>query len=352
MAATSGHGAGYWPVAASAAEIAIMIDDKTIAVVIPSYNVERLVARVVQTLPEFVDFAVVVNDASQDGTEAVLRELAGQEPWTERLIIIDHEVNRGVGAAIATGYKWCRDQGIDVTAVMAGDGQMDPENLRAVVQPVVEGIVDYAKGNRLVTPQVLSKIPKVRLFGNSILSLLTKIASGYWHVSDSQTGYTAASLRVLQTIDLDKIYPRYGMPNDMLVKLNIYNFRVMDVPVAPVYNVGEQSGIKIGRVVFTISFLLVRLFFKRLYIKYVLYDFHPLVLFYCMGGFLITCSVVLGLAFFAWSMSTGVRIPTGWLLVCAVGFIGGMHSTMFAMWLDMDFNRQYYVMHKDMRPRA
>ncbi|MDY0033008.1 MAG: glycosyltransferase family 2 protein, partial [FCB group bacterium] len=195
-----------------------MYRDKTVAVVVPAYNEEVLIRTVIETMPAFVDKIIIVNDKSTDNTAVVVREYVSRDP--DRVVLVDLEENQGVGGAIAEGYKVARDNQIDCTAVMAGDAQMDPGDLPKLLDPVVEGRADYTKGNRLFYGDAWHMIPKVRYLGNSGLSLLTKIASGYWHVADSQTGYTVASLEVLKTLDLDKIYKRYGMPNDMLVKLN------------------------------------------------------------------------------------------------------------------------------------
>jgi glycosyltransferase involved in cell wall biosynthesis len=176
-----------------------MYRNKKIAVVVPAYNEETQITRVIDTMPEFIDCIVITNDCSKDRTSEVIRShpLFG----SSRLILIEHPVNQGVGGAIASGYKWCRDNGVDIATVMAGDGQMDPTDLPALLDPVVDGEADYTKGNRLVTGEAFKKIPKVRFFGNSVLSLLTKIASGYWHVADSQTGYTALNARALAAIN-------------------------------------------------------------------------------------------------------------------------------------------------------
>ena len=197
--------------------------------------------------------------------------------------LIEHERNLGVGGAIVTGYKRARDDGIDVTAVMAADAQMDPGDLEKLAGPVARGEVDYAKANRLFTGQAWDVIPRYRYLGNAVLSLLTKIASGYWHVADSQSGYTAVSLEYLELLDLDRIYQRYGFPNDMLVHLNVWNARVRDYPSRPIYGVGERSGIRLRKVVPTISWLLFKGFWWRMREKYVIRDFHPLVFFYVLG---------------------------------------------------------------------
>ncbi len=191
-----------------------MLDGKTVAVVVPAYDEEKLLPETLAGIPVFVDRIYVVDDASRDGTA----EKAAAEP---RAQLIRHETNQGVGAAILTGYKQAIADRVDVTCVMAADNQMAPDDLEAIARPVVEGDADYAKANRLVTGEAWQLIPHARYLGNAMLSLLTKIASGYWHVADSQSGFTAISLATLEKLDLDRVYPRYGFPNDMLVHLNV-----------------------------------------------------------------------------------------------------------------------------------
>ena len=205
----------------------LMFEGKRVAVVIPAYNEEQLIAPTVSGVPEFVDRIFVVDDRSKDGTVAAVRDL--NDPRVE---LIEHERNEGVGGAIITGYRRALAERMDVTAVMAADNQMDPGDLEALVAPVARGEVDYAKANRLFTGQAWQLIPRSRYLGNAVLSLLTKVASGYWHVADSQSGYTAVGLPMLELLDLDRIYRRYGFPNDMLVHLNVWNARVRDFPLA------------------------------------------------------------------------------------------------------------------------
>ena len=198
-----------------------MYKDKTVCVVVPAHNEEHLIGRVIETMPDYVDKIVVIDDKSDDKTADVVKGYVEKQP--QRVVLIEHTENQGVGGAIASGYKWALENKMDATAVMAGDAQMDPDDLPNLLDPVVSGEIDYSKGNRLFTGNAWNLIPKVRYLGNSFLSLLTKIASGYWHVADSQTGYTVINLKALELIDIDGIYKRYGMPNDLLVKLNIYN---------------------------------------------------------------------------------------------------------------------------------
>ena len=313
-----------------------MYKENSVGVVVPAYNEETQIGKVVETMPAFVDHIVIVNDKSTDATSKVVAELQEQD---DRVVLIEHDENQGVGGAIATGYKWMRDNDVDTATVMAGDAQMNPDDLPALLDPVVAGEADYSKGNRLIYGNAYELIPRIRFIGNAILSLLTKIASGYWHVADSQTGYTVINKKALHVIDWDSMFKRYGQPNDVLVKLNVHSFRVVDVPVEPVYNVGEESGIRVRKVVFTIGWLLVRLFFWRLKEKYIVRDFHPLVFFYALGflslgtGFLFFLRVI-----FVW-IDTGLFPQvTGLALVFTV--VSGMQSLFFAMWFDSEYNRR------------
>lgn len=325
-----------------------MYRNMKIGVVVPCYNEETQIARVIDTMPEFVDTIVIVNDCSPDRTTEVVR--SHRFYGTAKIQLIDLKKNEGVGGAIAAGYKWCRDNQIDIAAVMAGDGQMAPEDLPAILDPVVDGEADYTKGNRLVTGRAFSKIPKIRFFGNSALSLLTKIASGYWRVADSQTGYTAINAAALRAVDWDAMYKRYGQPNDLLVKLNVAEMRVVDVPIEPVYNVGEKSGIKVRKVIFTIGSLLVRLFFWRLKEKYVIRNFHPLVFFYAFGAVSLLLSVgMLARMIALWSATGNVPEITflSWMFSFSIGF----NSLGFAMWFDYEANKHLNppLRHRDVK---
>jgi hypothetical protein len=221
---------------------------------------------------------------------------------------------------------------------MAADNQMDPEDLETLVRPVAEGEVDYAKANRLFTGQAWELIPRYRYLGNAVLSLLTKVASGYWHVADSQSGYTAVNRETLELLDLDRIYRRYGFPNDMLVHLNVWNARVRDFPSRPIYGVGERSGIRVRRVVPTISWLLLKGFFWRMKEKYVIRDFHPLVFFYILGFLMSFLGLGLGIAETILRI-LGNEVTVGSVVLVALLLIFGSQFTLFAMWFDMESNK-------------
>ena len=312
-----------------------MYREKSIVVVVPCYNEGTQISRVLDTMPEFVDHILVIDDMSKDNTAELVE---GYCKTNSRLQLIRHSENQGVGGAIASGYEWARDNDFDVAVVMAGDGQMDPDDLPAVLDPVVGGEVDYSKGNRLFTDQAFQIIPKVRYFGNSVLSLLTKIASGYWHIADSQSGYTAINKAALTAIDWSKMYRRYGQPNDLLVRLNVENFRVGDVRINPVYHIGEQSGIRLHKVIPRVSRLLLKLFFWRLKEKYVIRDFHPLVLFYGLGIFFaLLCFLLFVRLFYVWFFLTGL-IPKVNALAALFCFASSSQFILFAMWFDMEMN--------------
>lgn len=316
-----------------------MYKDKKIAVVIPAHNEETQIRKVIETMPDFVDRVIIVDDKSTDKTVEVIKECKKSQP---RITLIEHTVNKGAGGAMVTAYNFVKTLDVDVAVRMDGDGQMNPDDLPALLDPVVEGHADYSKGNRLFTGEAYQKIPKVRYFGNAFLSLFTKIASGYWHVADSQSGFTAINKKALQLIDWDRLYTWYGHPNDILVRLNVHKLRVADVSVEPVYNVGEKSGMNIRKAVFKIGWLLIKLFFWRMKEKYIIRDFHPLVFFYILGGgfFILTFLLFIRL-FIIWGF-TG-HIPAINALSAMFSFISASQFTLFAMWFDMEAN-------KDLKP--
>ena len=310
-----------------------MLEGKRVAVVVPAHDEEGLIGGTLATIPELVDRIYVVDDHSQDGTAK-----RAQEAADPRVEVISHAQNEGVGAAIVTGYKRALAENIDVAVVMAADGQMDPADLEQIAGAVARGEVDYAKANRLFTGQAWQLMPRHRYLGNAVLSMLTKIASGYWHVADSQSGYTAISRVMLERLDLDHLYRRYGFPNDMLVHLNVWNARVRDFPSRPIYGQGERSEIRLSRVVPTIAWLLLKGFFWRLREKYVIRDFHPLVFFYVLGILLTLTGLVLGAVETVLRLM-GNELTTPTMILVALLLISGSQFTLFAMWFDMESNK-------------
>lgn len=326
-----------------------MYKNKTVGVVVPAHNEELLIGAVLTNMPAYVDRIIVVDDRSRDATREIVRERMKKDP---RILMIEHEENCGVGAAIVSGYKKSIELALDVSAVMAGDNQMDPNELPGLLEPIVAGRADYVKGNRLVTGEAWKIIPRTRYLGNATLSLLTKIASGYWQIADFQCGYGAVSLEALKILQLDRLYRRYGYPNHLLVMMNIFNLRVKDVPVRPIYNIGEKSGIKFRKVIPRIGWLLFKSFFWRLKEKYVIRDFHPLVFFYLFGFFFLPLGTLYGLFIFVTrvflrNLSLPAKLvhlamtfstPFG-MLIDILLILSGIQFLLFAMWIDMENNR-------------
>lgn len=365
-----------------------MLNNKTVAVVIPAYNEENQILKVVETMPAFVDKIIIVNDCSKDKTSEVVlnyindkqsqvkkkalktkkevetksiyeadevirkqrlgetslfppHEIANPNGVNDRIILINLNVNSGAGSAVSVGYKCAKDLKIHCIAKMDGDGQMDPSELQSLCEPIVNGEVDFVKGNRLIHRSAWLVIPKIRFLGNSMLSILTKIASGYWHVSDTQTGYVAISNKALNSIRLHDMYPRYGYPNDLLVKLNIAFCSMREVEIKPVYRVGEKSKMKIHKVIPKISWLLLKLFFNRLWVKYFFRDFHPLFLLYNLAFVLLLIDIPI---FYKLLMNTlfGGPYPTSLLILFSILSINGIQFLLFAMWMDIQDNERLY----------
>jgi len=306
-----------------------------VAVVIPAHNEEKLISKTITTLPEFVDKIIVVDDYSKDKTQEVVKKLQESD---SRILLLSHEKNQGVGGAISTGYQEALQLGIDVTVIVAGDAQMDPDDMANLVRPVALGEIDYCKGNRLFRGESWEMIPHYRYLGSAFLSLLTKFASGYWHIADSQCGYTAISLDALKMLDLPAIYKRYGVPNDLLVNLNIRGFKVRDVSVKPIYWQGDVTGIRLWKFIPSVSSLLIRGFFRRMWQKYVIRDFHPLIFFYSMAFFLLLLSIPLFIRLIYLWIVFGY-VPQITTLALMFSMIAGLQSLFFAMWFDMESNK-------------
>lgn len=302
-----------------------------IGVVVPAYNEERLIGDTLAGIPEFVCRVYVVNDCSRDRTQEVIDYYAKNDP---SIVPIRHEVNQGVGAAIVTGYRKALEDKMDYVAVMAGDNQMDPRFLPELLDPVVDGRCDYTMGNRLINPEFRKGMSKWRYLGNSILTMLTKIASGYWQMMDPQNGYTVISRRALERISLTGIYPRYGYCNDVLVKLNVLGFRVINVPHPARYGM-EKSKIRYSTYIYRVSWLLLKDFLWRLKMKYIVLNFHPLVFFYVAGAVFSVIGIVGGVYTLYWKyvLDYSMFVP---LTVALLMFGFGLQMLFFAMFYDME----------------
>lgn len=318
-----------------------------VAVVVPCYNEERKIADVLRSMPELVDRVYLVDDASHDASVQIAEQAALE--CGVALTVVQQEKNAGVGAAICAGYKRAYADNFDLVAVMAGDGQMDPDDLESLLEPVAAGYADYAKGNRFKAASG-DRIPLIRLFGNLVLSALTKIVSGYWHVSDTQCGYTVINRAALGAVRWEDVYPRYGCPNDILTRLNVAEMRVVEVDVKPRYGVDWSSKMKVTRVVFPILGLMWGLFLHRMYRKYIYLSGHPIVLYYLAAALFLSLSGALFIYLIVkWSM-TGA-IPTLAMIMFSTTFSVTIQLLLNAFALVFQVNKELCVEVRRTRPQ-
>ncbi len=310
--------------------------DYKIGVVVPAYNEERLIQETIDGIPVYVDKIYVINDASTDSTAEIINNTTDN-----RVVPIHHEVNKGVGAAITSGYKRALTDEMDLIAVMAGDNQMDPNQLPKLIMPIIEGKADYSKGNRLLSREMRQGMPSWRAFGNSMLSMITKIGSGYWNIADPQNGYTVISKHALEVIDLDSIYPYYGYCNDMLLKMNAFGFKVLDVTMPARYG-SEKSKIRYGKYICKVAPMIFRGFMWRLKMKYMVLDFHPLVLFYFASMLLIPLGFLFGSWIVLQKMILHGDVSENYPLLDTFISLVGVQFLFFAMFFDMQVNNKAY----------
>ncbi|PKO19804.1 glycosyl transferase family 2 [candidate division BRC1 bacterium HGW-BRC1-1] len=309
-----------------------MYKNKTIAVVIPSYRVADHIGEVVASVPDWVDHIIAVNDASPDTTAEVLARMAQSNP---RLQVAHNAVNQGVGGAMATGFACALKMRADIVVKLDGDGQMDPERMIDLVDPIAVGVCDYAKGNRFLHAGALRDMPNARLMGNIALTFLTKAASGYWHVFDPQNGYLAISAPYLSLLDLEHLRTRrYFFENEMLIRLNIESARVLDCPMPAIYR-GEISSLQIGKVLSYFPSLLVKGFFARLFQRHILRDFSIIVPLYLLGFLMTMFGTFFGGYVWIRGYMTGVLNPTGTVMLAVLPFILGIQFLLQGLTMEM-----------------
>ncbi|WP_418286649.1 glycosyltransferase family 2 protein [Halorubrum sp. DTA46] len=320
-----------------------MYDGKTVGVVIPAYNEAKHVGEVIETIPTYVDRIYAVDDASTDETWGAIREAASRQngraaarngsdgtEYPAHVVPIRHERNRGAGGAVKTGYARALEDGMDVVAVMDGDGQMDPGHLEQIIKPVAAGRVTYAKGNRLTSSRDYATMSRWRLFGNVLLTMLTRIASGYWELSDPQNGFTAISAEGLRTIRFDRLYDHYGFLNHVLFALNVNRQPIADVAHPARYG-DEQSTIRYSSFIPRLSGLLARSFIERIVRLYVVRQFHPIAVCYALGAVVLVAGTTTGV-YSVWS--AGVDTFLGGMASTTVALLG-LLLVLFGTWLDV-----------------
>jgi len=258
------------------------------AIVIPAYKVRDSIEQVIVGIPAFIDHIIVVDDACPEGSGRLAQQVCDR-----RVTTIFHEKNQGVGGAVVTGYRKAIEFHCDIIIKMDGDGQMKPQYIESLIRPLISGKADYTKGNRYHNFQSLKTMPKIRLIGNNLLSFFVKACSGYWNVMDPVNGYTAVTRDMLEKLDIHNIARGYFFESDMLLKLNLINAVVNDVPIPAEYN-SEKSSLKILNTMLTFPGQLVLGLLKRIFLKYFIYDFN-----------MASVYILLGLPMFLWSFIFG-----------------------------------------------
>lgn len=299
-----------------------------VAAVVPAYKEELMIGRVIETMPAYVDDIVIVDDCSPDDTSGAVQRVG--DP---RVTLIRHETNQGVGGAIITGHKAAVELGSDVNVIMAGDAQMDPAYLPQLLDKVTDGGYGFAKANRFYAPESFSGMPGYRVFGNIVLSFMTKLASGYWNLFDPQNGYTAIRSDVLQRVPLDRVAKRYSFENDLLTHLNILQVPAIDVPIPAVYG-DEVSSIKLRSVIPELINRLTVGFWTRIWYRYVLWSFSPIALLLFGGLLLFTFGVIVTI-WLIFQIAASVIATAATVMLAALPLMLGTQLLISALQLDI-----------------
>lgn len=300
----------------------------SISVVVPAHNEEALIAKTVKSMPELVDYVIVVDDASTDATSE--EAVATSDP---RLELIRHARNKGVGGAILTGHRRAIDIGSDVSVVMAGDAQMDPDSLPDLLDPICEDGYDFTKADRFFGFDSFRGMPSYRILGNVVVGFLAKASTGYWNLFDPLNGYTATKTSILQKMPLDRIRADYAFECDILVYLNTLRARAKDVPIPAVYG-DERSGIRLFREARKLLWSLFKGFWRRMVWKYVLWSFSPVAIFLFAGLALVGWGILFG----AWIVLQTLGDPaasTATVLMCVGPLLVGINLLIVATVLDI-----------------
>lgn len=290
-----------------------------IAVVIPSYKVRNHILDVINLIGPEVSRIYVVDDCCPDSSGSFVESNCKDE----RIVVLRHAENQGVGGAVMTGYKAAIEDGMDIFVKVDGDGQMDPSLILDFVAPIAAGEADYTKGNRFFDLEEISAMPKVRLFGNAALSFMTKLSSGYWDLFDPTNGYTAIHRDVAQHLPFKKISHRYFFETDILFRLNILRAVVVDIPMDAKYG-DEVSGLKISKIVGEFFIKHVRNFWKRIFYNYYLRDMSLASIELPVGLAMFLFGLLFGAYHWVHSMSSEQSSSSGTVMLSALPVIIGL----------------------------
>jgi len=306
-----------------------MLLGKTIAVVIPCYRVQEHIEAAVADLPAFVDAIVLVNDACPHGSAEAIEKIDD-----ERVEVLTHAVNQGVGGAMITGYQYCKERKFDIVVKFDGDGQMAGADLQRLLEPLLLGRADYAKGNRWYRTAELQKMPAVRRLGNIGISFLAKAASGYWNIFDVNNGYVAIEKTALDLIEFHRLNKRYFFENSMLIHLNIIRAVVVDVPLPSRYG-AEVSSLSLSRTFFEFPMYLAQGLLRRVWWRYFVFDFSLFGIYLILGLFLLAFGVTFGTVAWWRSFQTGMPATGGTVMLAALPVIISLQLLLQMLMLDV-----------------
>jgi len=301
-----------------------------VAVVIPCFRVSRSILRVISTIGPEVARIFVVDDACPEHSGDIVRE-QGDDP---RVVVLSHSRNRGVGGAMVTGYAAALEDGADIVVKIDGDGQMDPALIPLFVRPLIAGDADYVKGNRFYDIAFLQGMPRLRLIGNAMLSLVSKVSSGYWNVMDPTNGYTAIGRAALAGLPLGKLDPRYFFESDMLFRLYTIRAVVRDVPMRAQY-ADESSSLSVTRVLLEFPVKYAVRAAKRIFYAYFLRDFNAGSLQLFLGVFAALAGVTYGALRWRHSIETGIQATSGEVMLAALPLLIGVQLLLGALNFDV-----------------
>lgn len=303
----------------------------TITVVIPCYNVAAHIEEVINNLPSSVTWIIVVNDCSKDDTGKKLGELLEKN---RKLIVINHEVNQGVGGAMLTGFKKSIELNSDITIKMDGDNQMDSSYIPELIKPILENKADYAKGNRFRDLKALKQMPVIRRIGNLGLSFCIKAASGYWNIFDPNNGFIAINNNILRTLNIHKIHKRYFFESSMLIELYHADAVIREIPMKAKYG-NEISHLSLTRALFGFPPKLLKAFIRRIFLKYFLFDFNIASVYILFGLPFFLLGSVYGIVNFVKYAKENVPAPTGTVVIPTLLIILGFQLLLSALNYDI-----------------
>jgi dolichol-phosphate mannosyltransferase len=310
-----------------------MINNKKVAVVIPCYKVKKHIVKLVQSIDDYVDFIIVVDDCCPENSGAFLRSKITRN----NLVIIRNDVNRGVGGAVKVAYIKAIELQVDLIVKIDGDGQMNPDLIPQFLAPLLNNQADYSKGNRFFYIRNLKNMPIIRVFGNSVLSFINKISTGYWDLFDPTNGYTAIKSNVLSRLEIDKIENGYFFESDILFRLNTIRAVVYDIPIEAIYG-EEQSGLNIRKIILPFTIFHIRNFLKRVFYNYYLRDMSIASIELPLGLFLFLFGITYGSYFWYKSLLTQIATPTGTIIISAITILIGIQFILAFLAFDISSN--------------